>query len=145
MSRDDLHRLVDTLPELAIPHADQMLKHLQDWPPKPPTSPQLEKIRRQQQERLEQRQGKGAGGVSGGFYLTREGGRVQNARSSVPYHEDGASVLETHLFHQGNEVIITERVRLADNGKTLNFKTEVTGPDGKRFDQDLVFEAMDWE
>ena len=42
MTRDELHRLVDTLPEAALEPAEKALQHFQIWPPQPP--PEVERL-----------------------------------------------------------------------------------------------------
>jgi hypothetical protein len=109
MSRDELYRLIDTLPEAALEHAKGMLDHLQTWPPQPP--PEIDRIRRQLQERMHQvaRPGFAMAGGSGGSYTLGAGGHVRNGHHSFAYPENGAAVRETHHFHEGLEITITER------------------------------------
>jgi hypothetical protein len=52
-SREELHKLVDSLPEGAIEAAHRTLAHLQTWPPAPP--PGAEEMRRRMHERMEER------------------------------------------------------------------------------------------
>jgi hypothetical protein len=139
MSRDELYRLIDTLPEAALEHAKGMLDHLQTWPPQPP--PEIDRIRRQQQERMHQvaRPGFAMSGGSGGSYMLGPGGHVRNGHHSFGYQENGAAVHETHHFHEGLEITITERMRLGENGKTLIYDNAIVGPDGERHTQDITF------
>ena len=51
-SRDELHRLVDTLPEGALENAKRILDHLQVWPPQ--MSPEMGRMRQIQQEQVQQ-------------------------------------------------------------------------------------------
>ncbi len=44
MDREELHRLIDTLPEAVLEQAKGILVRLQMWPPPPP--PEIERIRR---------------------------------------------------------------------------------------------------
>jgi hypothetical protein len=48
-------------------------------------------------------------------------------------------VRETHHFHEGVEITITERMRLGENGKTLSYASAIEGPDGKRYTRDIIF------
>ena len=139
MDREELHRLVDGLPEGALEHARKMLDHLQTWPPQPP--PEIERLRTLQQERMRQatRPGVGFVGGGGGGYRLREDGRIRNGHHSFCYPDDGGVVHETHHFHEGVEVTIRERMRLGENGKTLIYDNAIEGPDEKRYTQDITF------
>ena len=139
MSRDELYRLIDTLPEAALEHAKGMLDRLQTWPPQPP--PEIDRIRRQQQERMHQvaRPGFAMASGSGGSYTLGAGGHVRNGHHSFGYPENGAAVRETHHFYEGLEITITERMRLGENGKTLIYDNAIVGPDGERHTQDITF------
>ena len=48
--RDELHRLVDTLPEGALENAKRLLTHFQVWPPQEP--PQVQRMRDEHMERM---------------------------------------------------------------------------------------------
>jgi hypothetical protein len=141
MDREELHRLVDTLPEFALKHATNMLRHFQVWPPQPPQETQ--DLQREHRERIWQGPDRGVGGgggIGGGRYSTDQSGKLLNGTHSFRYRENGESIIETHWFHRGNKTVVVERMRAAADGKTLRFKSEVMGPDGKRFEQDLTFE-----
>ena len=68
-----------------------------------------------------ERIGRGAGSFS------REGDGV-NGRFSASTIEDGTRVAESHTFVQGHEVRVIERMKISDDGKTLHYSIEVTGP-----------------
>ncbi len=138
MEREELHGLVDTLPEGALEHAKNMLVHLQTWPPVPP--PEIERINRLQEDRLRTlRPGTGGGGGGGGSYTLGQGGRVRNGHYSFGYDENGTVVRETHHFHEGVEITITERMRLGVDRKALIYANEISGPDGKHYTQNITF------
>ncbi len=42
--------------------------------------------------------------------------------------EDGVEVVETHHLRDGCEITVIERFRLSEDGKTLSYTQEVTGP-----------------
>ena len=50
MTREELHQLVDTLPEAALEPAKQSLQYFQIWPRVPP--PEVERMHREHQERM---------------------------------------------------------------------------------------------
>jgi hypothetical protein len=139
MEREELHRLVDGLPEGAFEHAWKVLDHFQTWPPHQP--PEIEEMRKLQRERMRQaaRPGVGFVGGGGGGYRLGVDGRIRNGHHSFGYPEDGAVVLETHHFHEGVEVTISERMRLGEDGKTLIYDNAIVGPDGKHYTQDITF------
>ena len=139
MDREELHRLIDTLPEVVLEQTKVVLDRLQTWPPKPP--PELEWIRQEHRERTRQVMSRG-GGIGGSFvggYELDQGRQVRNGRSSFGYYEDGNAVRKTHQFHEGIEITITEKMCLGENGKTLLYWYEIVGPDGKKYTQDITF------
>jgi N-acyl-D-aspartate/D-glutamate deacylase len=77
MSRDELHRLVDTLPEGALENAKQVLEHMQVLPPQTP--PEVERMRQQHLERMRHsmRPGTSGTGGGGGSYTVGSGGKVE--------------------------------------------------------------------
>jgi hypothetical protein len=141
MNRDDLHHLVDTLPEAALEPADKALQHLQIWPRQPP--PEVERMNREHHERMLQsmRPGTISGGGGGGSYSVGSGGRIDNGRFSFSRWEDKTAVEETHHFHYGHEITITERLRTGDDSKILIYATEIVGPKGKAHRQEITFEV----
>ncbi|PYS38834.1 MAG: hypothetical protein DMG14_16215 [Acidobacteria bacterium] len=52
-TREELHKLIDTMPEGAIEAAHRMLSNLQVWPPAPP--PGVEEMRKDMRKRMEER------------------------------------------------------------------------------------------
>jgi hypothetical protein len=75
-NRDELHKLIDSLPEGAIEPAHRMLSHLQVWPP--PAPPGAEEMRQRMKERRTQamqaqRPGTIAGFAGGGNYDPAKG------------------------------------------------------------------------
>src|SRR5262245_19285834 len=141
MSREQLHQLVDTLPEAALEPAEKALQHFQIWPRQPP--PEVERMRREHHERMLQsmRPGTISGGGGGGSYSTGSGGRIENGRFSFSRWEDKTAVVETHNFQDGHEITVTERLRTGDDGKMLIYATEIVGPDGKAHNQEIRFEV----
>jgi hypothetical protein len=141
MTREELHRLVDTLPEAALEPAEKALQHFQVWPRQPP--PEVERMQREHHERMLQsmRPGTISVGGGGGSYSAGSGGRIGNGRFSFTRWEDKTAVVETHHFHYGHEITITERLRMDDDGKKLIYATEIVGPKGKTQSQEITFEV----
>src|SRR2546427_6438785 len=128
MSREELHRLVDILPEAALEPAEKALQHFQIWPRQPP--PEVERMQREHHERMLQsmRPGTISGGGGGGSYSMGSGRRGQSGHFSFSRWEDKTSVIETHHFHEGHEITITERLRMDDDRKMLIYASEIVGP-----------------
>jgi len=123
MSREELHRLVDSLPEGAVEPATKALQHFRIWPQQP-----FLQIERMRQKYRSSRSGAEAGA-----------GQVPSGRFSVNHWEDNTAVVETHIFHDGHEVIVTERLRITDDGTVLEYAHEIVGPKGKEYRQKLSF------
>jgi hypothetical protein len=113
-SREELHKLVDSIPDAAIDAAHQVLSRFQSWPP-PPTPYGADRKIRMTETRT-------AAGTRAGF-------------SSW----DGDTyVVGTHRSVRGHELTIVESIRV--EGEHLIYKHEVTGPGGKRDEREITFE-----
>src|SRR5207249_10493754 len=86
-TRDELHKLVDSLSEGAMEAAHRVLTNLQVWPPPPP--PDVQEMRKRMEvRRLEMRQGQRPG-TTAGFGGTRSYDPAKGAgSSSFQYWED---------------------------------------------------------
>jgi hypothetical protein len=140
MTRDELHQLVDTLPEAALEPAEKALQHFQIWPPQQP--PEIERMNREHHERMRRSMRPGtAGGGGGGSYSMGSGGRIENGRFSFSRWEEKTAVVENHQFHQGHEIRIIERMRMDTDGKMLIYVAEIVGPNGKAHQHEITFEV----
>jgi hypothetical protein len=141
MTREELHRLVDSLPEAALEPASASLQHFQIWPRQPP--PEVARMRQEHQQRMQRsmRPGTSGSGGGGGGYSTGSGGRIEDGHFSFSRPEDKTSVIETHHFRHGHEITITERLRMDDDGKALFYSSEIVGPKGKKQRQEITFEV----
>jgi len=90
-------------------------------------------------KRIEEMRMKGMGsmrpGFAGGFGGGGSGrldemGRIHGSASSTRY-EDGWRVNETHSFYSGHEITTIERTRVSEDGKTLSYSIDITGPGGE--------------
>jgi hypothetical protein len=93
-TREELHKLIDSLPEGAIEAAHRSLSHLQVWPPPPP--PGAEEMRQRMQERRmevmkRQRPGTIAGFGGSSHYDPDKG----SGASSFKYWDGDTYVQET--------------------------------------------------
>jgi hypothetical protein len=139
MTREELHRLVDTLPQAALEPAEKTLQHFQVWPHRPP--PKIEEMRQAHRERFLRSMRPGTSGTGGGgSYTDVRGGRVQSGRFSFSHWEQKTNVIETHHFHESHEITVTERPRMDDDGRTLVYANEILGPNGKTHRQEIAFE-----
>jgi hypothetical protein len=141
-TREDLHKLIDSLPEEAIEAAYKVLSHFQVWPP--PLPPQIEGLRQAYEKRLKEVQADGgefAGWGRGGGIMEWPDDQTTPLRSGswTFDHVDGDTlVVETRRYQDGHELAIVERIRIQDG--QMNYKHEVTGPRGKRDERDIVFD-----
>jgi len=131
MSRDELHRLVDTLPEGALEPAKQALEHFRIWPQQPFL----------QIERMRQKYRTTGIGVGNENYSGSSDGQVPSGRFYINHWEKNTAVVETHIFHDGHEVIVTERLGIGDDGKSLAYENEIIGPKGTAYSQKLSFDV----
>lgn len=126
--RAGLHALVESLPAHLVQQATRMLENLQHRPPGPPS--RIAELRKEMQERFRRglKPGMAGGGGSGGSWRTDEAGRIRSGSYSSNRFEDGAQVFETHHFHEGHEITVTERFRMSEDGSVLSYSQEITGP-----------------
>lgn len=136
-TREELHKLVDAMPEGAMDAAHRMLIHLQVWPPPAPPGPEEMRQRlkeRRTQAMQAQKPGTIAGSGGGGNYDPAKG----VGYSSFSHWEDDWYVHEVFRRHHGHALSIVERIRV--DGRHLIYKHEVTGPGDKRDEREVVFD-----
>jgi hypothetical protein len=127
-SREELHSLVDSLPEKALEPAGQILNRFQNWPPVHNVPPEFELKRDGRPGMLQ-----GFGGAGNYSPVTRSG-------SSSQTHWDGDTlVVQTRHYHLGNLLDVTQSIRLIEN-KHLVYKHEVSGPNGKTGEHEIRFD-----
>jgi hypothetical protein len=136
--REELHKLVDSLPDAALENAQQMLVRFQVWPPpRPAMPPELERfrdeVRQRQEESVKGKRGVFGMTAGGGFDPTRHSGSMGST-----YWEDQTMIIETLRLHKGQQLAVTERIRL-DN-RTLRYSLSVRGPGDKVDQHDLRFD-----
>lgn len=139
--RDELHRLVDTLPEGALEAGKKGLEYFQTWPPQQP--PRVEEMREQQLERMltSIRLGTSGTGCGGGSYTVGQGGNIESGSFGFTRWDDKTAVNETHRFHSGHEITITERLRMSEDAKALVYAHEVVGRDGTTERHEITFDV----
>ena len=140
-SREDLHKLIDSLPEGAIEAAHRTLSHLQIWPPAPP--PGVEEMRHSMRQRMDERRRelmqRQRPGMIAGFGRSSNYDPDRGSASSSFSHWDGDTFVEETLRrHKVHEFTVAERVRV--DGMHLIYKHEITGPGGKHDEREITFD-----
>jgi hypothetical protein len=139
-SRDDLHRLVDNLPEGAFPSIRFGLELLQTWPEHPSPQQIMEKMREFMKERGKERSVPGSMAAMGGLGLfgLAQGNKIPGG-STFSYNDGDTYVLDTKLNHRGHQIKTTERLGLDRENHKLRYAIEVTGPDGQFARHEFAF------
>jgi hypothetical protein len=132
-SREELHALVETLPEESIEMALKNLKHLQTPPRKLP--PELEEMRKQA------RQGMFVGGGSGSlhFKLDPSGVRKRGSFHSSASDGDARVSLERFLFN-AHEFVVRQRIEPHEGEKKLLVYLQVEGPDDQKYQYEATLD-----
>jgi hypothetical protein len=141
-TREELHKLIDSVPDGAVEAAFRSLTHLQVWPPIPP--PTVEQWREQTRKRREERRLQWSQQLRPGTVAGFGGSSNYNpdtgaGSSSFHYWEEDTFVAETMRRHKGHDLTVIERIRV--DGRRLIYKHEVTGPGEKRDEREIVFEV----
>jgi hypothetical protein len=139
-TREELHQLIDSMPEGALEAAYRFLTHLQVWPP--PLPPQMEELRQGYEKRLKELEEARVGEtdvvtIGGGImdWPQDQGTKLKSGYWSFD-HEDGDTLVgETRRYKDGHELAIVERIRIQDG------QHEVTGPGDKRDEREIVFDV----
>jgi Clp amino terminal domain, pathogenicity island component len=118
VERESLRTLVDRLPPRSLRPAKTMLEHLQGMPLSKPGIHDL----------WQGPPRSGSEAISSGRGVGRARAKGRGGRRSSTRVEDGVEVVETHHFRDGIEITVIERFRLSEDGKTLFYTQEVTGP-----------------
>jgi len=139
-TRDELMRLVASLPDEALPAAHMALTQFQTWPPAVPA--EVEDAARDMEHRIEQRvermrkRGSGGGGGTGfGSFGIDVGGaapgpRRLRARHSTGYEQGAESVHESDILYDDDEFLLVDRIGRDPSDDSVTFTIELTGPDG---------------
>jgi hypothetical protein len=123
--REQLHALVDSLPEGALESAQTYLKAIQEWPPKRlERRPQVEKFRKE----LEQKQQKFLGSSGTGAWAIDKNNKTTGSFGDSEHNwETGEMTLRTFRAHHDFPMEITERLRMKDNDETLEYEFHIRG------------------
>jgi hypothetical protein len=113
-SREELHKLVNSMPEAAIETAHRFLSALQVWPPRPP--------------------------IDGGKkIMMTETRTATGTRAGFSRWDGDTYVVETHRSVRGHELTIVESLRV--ESERVIYKHEVTGPGGQHDEREVTFEV----
>jgi hypothetical protein len=135
VTKERLHELVDSLPEGAWQHAFGSLNYLQVWPPTPSPEPaRIAELQEQMLQRMQagRRPGSFSAGGGGGSWSAGPGGQVQTGHYTSSWVEDGVRVSDTHLFLEGRELTIVQRVRTTEDGRKALITEQIRGPKGEQ-------------
>jgi hypothetical protein len=140
-SREELHKLVDSLPDAALDSARSALVSIQVWPPLMP--PEFKKLRDEFRERATGARHSSEprtirGGTAGGCYKQDATGKMDYGYFSSNRREDGTFVIETRRFYKGYELTIVERLTLKDGGELI-YSSDITGPHNAVSSREIVF------
>jgi hypothetical protein len=111
-TREELHILVDSLPEGAIEVVHGMLSRLQTWPPTPPPN------------------------AASGMQVRRADGKAVMSR--MERWQGDTFISEVTRNHRGHQLQIVERICV--DGSRLLYKHEVTSPGNKRDEREVSFD-----
>jgi hypothetical protein len=141
-SRENLHELIDKVPEAALEAAEGFLRNIRIWPPKPPI--EFEEMRKRVEERLAKTRreltGRSAGGIIGGYFVSSHSKLESNDRAVSMSTSEGETLvnLEIRIF-RGQRLELEERLRLSDDKSSLLYSQQIKGPDGKEGRYDIEF------
>jgi len=140
-ARDDLERLVRSLPDDAVTDAVNFLQMMQSGP-----VPDLEELGRDeafadaQRWFQETRAREGLEGPGGGIAsLTSQAPGQWSGRQSFGYQQDGWQVYESSIIHEAWRFTLIERMRVDRAARTLRLVLEIAGGDGSSGRLEHVF------
>ena len=115
--REALRSLIESLPDDALRRTRSALEHARMGPGRGMLGlTGFCDIRRRILER------KGQLGIAGAW---------QEGQFSSTRMENGTMIFETRRIHKGHHLILIEKVRVSDDGKTLHYSQELLGPKGE--------------
>jgi hypothetical protein len=151
--RKQLHALVDSLPEDALDSAEKFLLAIQTWPPQKTAPPPhvVERMKKHEQRReqyrreLEQKRDRflklsGSGGGSSVWMIDRNNKTHASCGSTEHNWETGEMTVKTFRVHHDFPMEITERFRMKDDDRTLEYDFHISGL-GNEYDFALQFKA----
>ena len=136
-SREDLHSLVDQLPEERLDHVGMMLSSILNPRPNPPEMEELHKRAREYRTRVEEQFRKtrkprtisgmgGGGGDGGGGFFSVNKDRGAFSSHSFHYWDDKAIVYQTMRYFSGQQIEQMERLSVSEDGQQLLYEQEIS-------------------
>jgi len=140
-TREELHALIDSLPEHSFDSAQQLLTRLQVWPPEPIRD--VEMLRERMRQKMDEFPGKGGKpGPSGKLTSFGGGGHYSpltaSGTSSFSRWDGDTLTTERLHRHKGHDISVVESTRL--DGTRLIYEHEVVGPANQRDARKVIFE-----
>jgi hypothetical protein len=140
-TREELHKLIDSMPEGAMEAAYRALSNLQVWPPAALTD--METMRKRNEQHREEARKRMAAQQLTGTISAFGGSSNYNPTTGSGSHgmshwEGDKLIVQTYRQHQGHELMVIERIHV--DGKRLIYKHEVQGPGDKRDEREVVFD-----
>jgi hypothetical protein len=127
-TREQLHRLVDSLPEGALESAKTYLQAIQTWQPKPPEIAGLDAFMEKFRGELEEKRQKFLrGSGTGAWAVDRNKKTTGSFGTSEHNSETGETTMRTFRVHHDFPMEITERFRMKDNDDTLEYEYHISG------------------
>jgi len=141
-SREELHNLIDSLPDGALEAAYRILSAFRSGPSSALDLATIrqrhEEMRMEMRKRMEERLPKRPGTLGGfggsGSYNPNTG----SGSHRLDYWDGDGFVVQTYRQHLGHEIMVIERIRV--DGQRLIYKHEISGPGDKRDEREVTFE-----
>ena len=138
--REQLHALVDSLPESALDSAEKFLQAIQTWPPKTSETPPhvVERMKKHEHQReqyrkeLEQKRDRflkrsGSGTSVEAWTVDRNNKTHASCGSTEHNWETGEMTVKTFRVHHDFPMEITERFRMKNDDRTLEYVFHISG------------------
>ena len=127
-SREQLHALVDSLPEGALESARTYLTAIQTWPANSPDRPPMDRFMERFRGELEQKRRKFLRGVGTGSWARDRNNKTTGSfGNSEQNWETGEMTVRTFRVHRDFPMEITERLRMKDKDETLEYEFHISG------------------
>jgi hypothetical protein len=127
--REQLHALVDSLPEEALESAQAYLKAIQTWPPeRPEQRPEVEKFRNELEQKRDDFLKLSSSGTRSESWAIDRNNKSHASCSSTDHNwETGEMTIRTFRVHHDFPMEITERFRMKDDDRTLGYDFHISG------------------
>ena len=136
--RDELHHLIDSLPEEALALVERALQRYQTWPPEVP--PDAIRMQERVRDTLAERTAGRSGGVYGSSYhVSSKGDGEVTARACGSSGSTAVSV-EIRRF-RGHEVQTERQLGLSEDKCKLKYAFLIKGPGGKADHHEIEFDV----